>query len=196
MNTNYEYKVSMLEFCSVYGCYYLCWQRNVGFLRFVLIWITKGSISKAMAFYFTENEPLPIPWYGEDVLPIAPKSGFPKRFAFFKKFAFVFLTGNKYGGHLYLFPPPFPFLTEAFIGHQQQQTAPNLTNQNGKLTIFSSPSFSGRSGPNRSIRFLDVFHQQPSFLPILVPNLITMHSHLISSTIGLKIALDMFPVYQ
>ena len=94
MNTNYEYKVSMLEFCSVYGCYYLCWQRNVGFLRFVLIWITKGSISKAMAFYFTENEPLPIPWYGEDVLPIAPKSGFPKRFAFFKKFAFVFLTGT------------------------------------------------------------------------------------------------------
>ena len=94
MNTNYEYKVSMLEFCSVYGCYYLCWQRNVGFLRFVLIWITKGSISKAMAFYFTENEPLPIPWYGEDVLPIAPKSGFPKRFAFFKKFAFVFLTGS------------------------------------------------------------------------------------------------------
>ena len=94
MNTNYEYKVSMLEFCSVYGCYYLCWQRNVGFLRFVLIWITKGSISKAMAFYFTENEPLPIPWYGEDVLPIAPKSGFPKRFAFFKKFAFVFLTGG------------------------------------------------------------------------------------------------------
>ena len=94
MNTNYEYKVSMLEFCSVYGCYYLCWQRNVGFLRFVLIWITKGSISKAMAFYFTENEPLPIPWYGEDVLPIAPKSGFPKRFAFFKKFAFVFLTGR------------------------------------------------------------------------------------------------------
>ena len=94
MNTNYEYKVSMLEFCSVYGCYYLCWQRNVGFLRFVLIWITKGSISKAMAFYFTENEPLSIPWYGEDVLPIAPKSGFPKRFAFFKKFAFVFLTGT------------------------------------------------------------------------------------------------------
>ena len=93
MNMYYAYKLGRIELCSEVGCFPLYEQRKVGFLRLLLIWITKGPILKAMTFYFTENEPLTMPWHHEDEHPFAPKSQFSKKVRLFRRAAFVFLTG-------------------------------------------------------------------------------------------------------
>ena len=79
MDTNYDDKVGMIEIGSPVGFYDCSCCRNVGFLRFLRIWITKRLIFKAMTFYFNENEPLTMLWYCEEEHPFAPKSGFPKK---------------------------------------------------------------------------------------------------------------------